>query len=65
MNQTESVSQGSDSVTAETIQKYPQFFDASEAPTTKECSPSLALVLYEAPPNVKHEDKSDSDVCIE
>jgi hypothetical protein len=52
-------------VTAETILKYPEFLDAGEASTKKECSQSLALVLYEAPPNVKHEDKSDSDVCIE
>jgi hypothetical protein len=59
------VSQGFDSVTAETIRKYPEFFDAGEASTKKECSQSLALVLYEAPANVKREDKSDSDVCIE
>ncbi|WJX55613.1 1-aminocyclopropane-1-carboxylate synthase [Trifolium repens] len=65
LNKTQSVSQGSDSVTAETIRKYPEFFDAGEASTKKECSQSLALVLYEAPPNVKHEDKSDSDVCID
>ncbi|WJX23809.1 hypothetical protein P8452_12996 [Trifolium repens] len=65
LNKTESVSQGSDSVTAETILKYPEFFDAGEASTKKECSQSLALVLYEAPPTVKHEDKSDSDVCID
>ena len=65
MNKTESVSQGSDSVTAETILKYPEFLDAGEASTKKECSQSLALVLYEAPPNVKHDDKSDSNVCIE
>ncbi|WJX63405.1 3-ketoacyl-coa synthase [Trifolium repens] len=65
LNKTDSVSQESDSVTAETILKYPEFFDAGEASTGTECSQSLALILYEAPPNVKHEDKSDPDICID
>ncbi|WJX18948.1 hypothetical protein P8452_08695 [Trifolium repens] len=65
LNKTDSVSQESDSVTAETILKYPEFFDAGEASTGTECSQSLALILYEAPPTVKHEDKSDPDICID
>ncbi|WJX84538.1 hypothetical protein P8452_67106 [Trifolium repens] len=65
LNKTDSLSQGSDSVTAETILKYPQFFDAGEASTETKSTQSLALILYEAPPNVKHDDKSDSDICID
>jgi hypothetical protein len=59
------VSQETDSVTAETILKYPEFFDAAEASMETECSQSLALILYEAPPNVMHENKSDPNICIE
>ncbi|KAK2362967.1 hypothetical protein QL285_087987 [Trifolium repens] len=65
LNKTDSVSQESDSVTTETILKYPEFFYAGEASTGTECSQSLALILYEAPPNVKHEDKSDPNICID
>jgi hypothetical protein len=39
------VSQETDSVTAETILKYPEFFDAGEASMGTKCSQSLALVL--------------------
>jgi hypothetical protein len=55
----DSVSQDTDSVTNETILKYPQFFDGGEP------NQSLALVLV---PDVMHEDKPiecDSDVVIE
>jgi hypothetical protein len=55
----DSVSQDTDSVTNETILKYPQFFDGGEP------NQSLALVLV---PDVMREDKPtecDSDVVIE
>jgi hypothetical protein len=68
MNKTDSVSQETDSVTHETILKYPEFFDAGEASMGTDCSQSLALVLVpmdEAVPNVMQEDKSDTELCIE
>lgn len=70
MNKTDSVSQETESVTLETILKYPDFFDAGEPSMRTKCSQSLALVLVpkdEAVPNVMHEDKSDPEpeLCIE